>query len=270
MRIFLVLLPVIACTCARAQEAYRTIENLSYRADSTEAYIRERCVLDLYHPTDSSGFATMIFFHGGGLSGGGKYIPEAWRENGIAVVAPNYRLHPHVRNPTYTRDAAAAVAWVMEHIAEYGGDPGKIFVSGHSAGGYLTSMIGLDTSYLAEYGHHPDSLAGLIPFSGHTISHFTPRKEAGLDWNDVRVDRYAPIWHLSNKDWASTPPLLLITGDRELELYGRYEENAYYWRMLQLSGHPRVELHELEGFNHGGMVEPATLLALAFLRAELR
>jgi carboxylesterase type B len=53
-------------------------------------------VLDVYYPTDSVGFATMIFFHGGGLSGGEKYIPDEWKDKGIAVVTANYRLHPRV------------------------------------------------------------------------------------------------------------------------------------------------------------------------------
>lgn len=247
-----------------AQVGYRTVADINYRPDSMDAYIQERCLLDLYHPTDSAGFATIVYFHGGGLSGGEKYIPAAWREEGIAVATANYRLHPRVQNPTYTEDAATAVAWVLRHIADYGGDPSRVYVSGHSAGGYLTSMVGLDTTYLAAHDLHPDSLAGLIPFSGHTITHFTPRKEAGLEWNDVVVDKYAPIQHLR----AAAPPLLIITGDRDLELYGRYEENAYFWRMLKASGHPAVWLEELQGFDHGGMAEPAALLALAFLRGK--
>ncbi|MCP9236490.1 alpha/beta hydrolase [Lewinella sp. JB7] len=167
--------------------------------------------------------------------------------------------------PTCTRDAVAAVAWTLRNIADYGGDPRRIYVSGHSAGGYLTSMVGLDTTYLGEFGLHPDSLAGLIPFSGHTITHFTPRQERGLQWNDIVVDRYAPIQHLR----PGAPPLLLITGDRERELFGRYEENAYFWRMLRLSGQERTWLYELEGFDHGNMVVPATLLTLDFVRGRL-
>jgi len=63
----------------------------------------------------------------------------------------------------------------------------------------------------------------------------------------------APLAHI-RKD---APPIILITGDRELELYGRYEENAYFWRMLKSIGHPYVELYELEGYNHGDMAVPA-------------
>ena len=228
----------------------------------TDAYAAERCLLDVYYPTDSAGFATIVFFHGGGLEFGEKYVPGEWHDRGVAVVAANYRLHPRVRNPVYTRDAAAAVAWTLDNIHRYGGDPARVYVSGHSAGGYLTTMIGMDTTYLAAHGHHPDSLAGLLPFSGHTITHFTPRREAGLSWNDVVVDDYAPLRHLRK----SPLPIALITGDRELELYGRYEENAYFWRMLRATGHPRAYLYELDGFGHAPMVRPAAQLALDLIK----
>ena len=272
MRTYLFCLGCLLFTCGPAllfaqtvpEAGYALLADVPYRPDSTDVYIQERCVLDLYYPTDSAGFATVVYFHGGGLRAGNKDIPDAWRRQGIAVATANYRLHPRVQNPTYTEDAAAAVAWTMQHIADYGGDPSRIYVSGHSAGGYLASMVGLDTSYLAPHGLHPDSLAGLIPFSGHTITHFTPREEAGLKWNDVVVDRYAPISHLR----PTAPPVLLVTGDRDLELYGRYEENAYFWRMLVASGHPRAYLEELQGFDHGGMIVPGSLLALAFLRGQ--
>ena len=266
MRLLPLCLFICLCTCGRAQQmpGYETLRDLSYRPDTEDDYAAERCKLDLRYPTDSVGFATIVYFHGGGLEFGGKHFLEAWNNKGIAVASANYRLHPKVKNPTYTEDAAAAVAWVMKNIARFGGDPTRIYVSGHSAGGYLTSMIGLDTTYLGAHGLHPDSLAGLIPFSGHTITHFTPRKERGLGWNDVVVDRYAPIAHLR----VSKLPIVLITGDRDLELFGRYEETAYFWRMLVASGHQHAELYELEGFGHSPMLAPASILALNWIRGR--
>ena len=230
----------------------KLLTNLSYRQGTDDAYILERCVLDIFLPGNKD-FATVVWFHGGGLTGGNKFIPEGLKKQGIAVVAVNYRLYPKVKSPMYIDDAAAAVAWVFKNIASYGGDPNLIFVAGHSAGGYLTSMLGLDKSYLNTYGIDADAIAGLIPYSGHTITHFTIRSELGLKWDDVRVDHMAPLAHI-RKD---APPIILITGDRELELYGRYEENAYFWRMLKSIGHPYVELYELEGYNHGDMAVPA-------------
>ena len=225
---------------------------MSYRQGTDDAYTLERCVLDIYLP-ETTDFATVVWFHGGGLKFGNKFIPEGLKKQGIAVVAVNYRLYPKVKSPMYIDDAAAAVAWVFKNIASYGGDPNLIFVAGHSAGGYLTSMLGLDKSYLNTYGIDADAIAGLIPYSGHTITHFTVRSERELKWDDVRVDHMAPLAHI-RKD---APPIILITGDRELELYGRYEENAYFWRMLKSIGHPYVELYELEGYNHGDMAVPA-------------
>ncbi len=184
------------------------------------------------------------------------------QEQGIAVVAVNYRLHPKVKSPAYIEDAAAAVAWTFRNIEKYGGSSHLIFVSGHSAGGYLTSMIGLDKRWLAEHEIDADKIAGLIPYSGHTITHFTIRSERGIDGKQPILDDMAPLYHVR----ADAPPLLLITGDRELEMLGRYEENAYMWRMMKVAGHEKSTLYELDGFNHGGMSEPAHPLMLQFVR----
>lgn len=245
---------------------YEVLEDLPYRSaeqgELTE-YMEERCRLDLYYPTNRKGFATVVWFHGGGLKAGSKSIPKALKSKGVAVVPVNYRLHPNVEAPAYIEDAAAAVAWTFQNIAEYGGSTERIYVSGHSAGGYLTSMIGLDKQWLKAFDIDADQIAGLIPFSGHTVTHFTVRKERGIGEFQPQVDEMAPLYHV-RKD---APPLLLITGDRDLELWGRYEENAYLWRMMEVVKHPNTEILELEGYDHGGMAEPAFPLLLKFIES---
>ena len=67
------------------------------------------------------------------------------------------------------------------------------------------------------------------------------------------VDEYAPLYWVRNL----VPPMVLITGDRNMELFGRYEENAYLWRMLKLCGHEESYLYELGGHDHGAMMQPA-------------
>ncbi|MBT7539253.1 MAG: alpha/beta hydrolase, partial [Gammaproteobacteria bacterium] len=228
-------------------------------------YMQERCRLDVYHPVGKEGYPTIVWFHGGGLKAGNRSVPEALKNKGVAVVSVNYRLHPKVKSPVYIEDAAAAVAWTIKNIAKYGGSPSRIFVSGHSAGGYLTSMIGLDKRWLAKHDIDADQLAGLIPYSGHTITHFTIRSERGIDGKQPILDDMAPLYHV-RKD---CPPLLLITGDRELEMLGRYEENAYMWRMMQVVGHPDTTIFELDGYNHGQMAGPAHPLLLRFIRRIL-
>jgi acetyl esterase/lipase len=83
---------------------------------------------------------------GGGLEGGNKEIPPQLREKDMVVVGVNYRLLPRVTVTETLDDAAEAVAWVFKHIGQYGGDPSKIVVTGHSAGGYLSMMLCLDKS----------------------------------------------------------------------------------------------------------------------------
>ncbi|TFG73529.1 MAG: alpha/beta hydrolase [Flavobacteriales bacterium] len=243
---------------------YELVKDLPYydlAAQNTDAYIKDRCKLDVYYPKDTVNVPTVVWFHGGGLEFGEKDIPEGLFKQGVVVVSVNYRLHPKVQYPIYIEDAAAAVAWTFKNIDRYNGDPKKIFVTGHSAGGYLASMVGLDKSYLQKFDVDANDIAGLIPFSGHVITHFTIRKEMGIPGTQPIVDRFAPLYHV-RKD---APPMLLITGNRELELLGRYEENAYLYRMMKVVEHPDIELMEMDGYGHN-MVYPAVPLLLNFVQ----
>ena len=249
------------CLTLFAQKSeYSTKVDISYYADSiraTDKYIAERCKLDVYFPKKEKGFPTIVWFHGGGLSAGNKEIPSALKEKGVCVVAVNYRLYPKIKSPEYIKDAAAAVAWVFKNINKSGGDSSLIFLSGHSAGGYLVNMIGLDKRWLSANGIDANKIAGLIPFSGHAITHFAIREERGIPGTTPVVDDLAPLYHVR----PDAPPLLLITGDRELELLGRYEENAYLMRMMKEAGHKQTRLLELAGYDHN-MVAPAFPLLL--------
>jgi acetyl esterase/lipase len=248
-----------------AQETeYQTKLNIPYYSDSinkSDEYIKERCVLDVYYPKNIKDFPTIVWFHGGGLTGGEKEIPNALKEKGFCIVAVNYRLSPRVKSPKYIEDAAAAVAWVFNNITSLGGDTSLIFVSGHSAGGYLTSMVGLDKRWLNKYNIDANRIAGLIPFSGQTITHFKIREEMGIPRTQPIVDDLAPLYHVR----ADAPPLILITGDRELEMLGRYEENAYLMRMMKVAGHTQTKLYEMDGYDHG-MTEPAFPLLIKEIR----
>ncbi|MDX9981080.1 MAG: alpha/beta hydrolase [Lentisphaeria bacterium] len=243
---------------------YKLEANLSYLpADAPDLtdYQRERCKLDIYHPANHPGFATVVWYHGGGLTNGGKHIANELRNKGIAVVAVNYRLSPQVKARECIEDAAAALAWTFRHIAEYGGNPDRIFVSGHSAGGYLTSMLGYDKRWLTAHDLDANRIAGLAPLSGQTITHMTVRRENGIPNKQPVVDEFAPLYHVR----ADAPPTLLITGDREMEMLGRYEENAYFMRMLKVAGHKQVTLFEIQGYGHG-MTGPAYPILLRWMQ----
>lgn len=240
----------------------RMIENVPYRTEpETPHDTKKACVLDLCLPEKGKDFPTVVWFHGGGLTGGGREVPEKLKDQGFAVASVGYRFSPVVKSPAYVEDAAAAVAWVFRNIERYGGSPDKIFVSGHSAGAYLTLMLGLDKRALAAFGVDANRIAGLVPLSGQAITHFTIRNERGISEKQPLIDEMAPLYHVR----ADAPPMLLVTGDREQELLGRYEENAYLWRMMKISGNQVTELQELNGLDHGAMVGPGLDLLITFV-----
>jgi acetyl esterase/lipase len=246
-----IILLVLGVTAFSQIRGYLQELNIPYYNETmrkSDNYINEKCVLDIYYPEKRKDFPTIVWFHGGGLTAGDKAQSFPWRlvQNGVAVVSVNYRLYPKVKCPKYLEDAAAAVAWVFAHIKSYGGNPRLVFVAGHSAGAYLTNMLGLDKKWLAAYHIDADSIAGLFSVSGNGITHQAIRDERGISNSVPVVDEYAPLFHVR----ADAPPLFLMTGDREMEYIGRYEENAYFYRMMKLVGHKKTTLYEFDGYGH--------------------
>lgn len=265
----------VACSIAPAQfaaasdnadGAQTTTTSITYR-DSTDPAIAEKCIINLHRPAGvrSDGFATVVWFHAGGLRAGTPSIPAGLMNKDIAVASAGYRLSPDVEARVCIEDAAAAVAWVIGNIESLGGDPSRVFVAGHSAGGYLASMIALDDRWLGAHDIDPNDLAGVISVSGHSVTHFTVRAERGVPGTRAIVDDMAPLFHVR----ADAPPMLLVSGDREKEMLGRYEESAFFWRMMRVAGHERTELLELDGYDHGGVAAPAMPLLLDFVDSVL-
>lgn len=230
-------------------------QNIFYKSGShLSDYERTRCALDLYLPKGASDFPVIVWFHGGGLTAGDKAqetqagISRSLAARGIAVASVNYRLSPQVNFPAYVEDAAASVAWVLDHIEDYGGDSGNVFVSGHSAGGYLAAMVGVDGQFLAAHGHGLDDLAGLMPISGQMVTHATIREERGLPAERPIIDAAAPVFHVS----AEAPPFLAIAGSEDNP--ARAEENAYFIAALKSVDHSDASYREFEGRTHGTIV----------------
>ena len=246
---------------AQNNSNYEVIKNVTYYPQSirdTNSYIKEQCLLDIYKPIGKTNTPVIVWFHGGGLTGGTKDIPKELLDYGYLIVSVEYRLSPKVKAPSFIEDAAAGTAWVFNNIEKYNGNIKQIFLSGHSAGGYLDLMIGLENKWLAKHNINTSSLAGLIPLSPQVISHYTIRDENNISKYQPLIDTYAPLFHIKKE----TPPIVLITGDRERELLGRYEENAYFFRMMKVIENPRVKLFELQGFDHGEMVKPGIPLLI--------
>ena len=99
-------------TGAVAQEgAYKTVKDIAYRDAAGDGNIDTMCRLDIYYPVGKTGFSTVVWYHGGGLTGGQREIPEALKDKGLAVVGVEYRLSPAVKVADCVDDAAAAAAW---------------------------------------------------------------------------------------------------------------------------------------------------------------
>lgn len=253
--------------CAAAFGAdYTTTSNINYREGSNDKYVNSICLLDIAVPQGAKDAAVVVWFHGGGLEGGQKEIPAALKNGKLIIVGADYRRINKVDVDTIIDDAAGAVAWTVRNIKKYGGNPKKIFISGHSAGGYLVDMVALDKSRLAKWGIDADSLAGVVPFSGQVITHFANRKKMGMQPLQPLIDKTAPLYYV-RPDCA---PMLIISGDREQELYGRYEETAYFWRLMKLVGHKDVTMYELDGYNHGNMPEGGFPLLLRFINSHCK
>ena len=243
---------------------YATEKDIVYRAE--DDYAEKMCRMDVAYPQGvEEGRPVIVWFHGGGLTGGWRHIPHELLREGAVVVGVGYRFSPQVSVTQIVDDAACAIAWVMDNAAKYGGDPKKIFISGHSAGGYLVTMVGLDRSRLAKYDKSADDLAGIIPFSGQAITHFEERRSRGINPVQPIVDSLAPLYYVR----GDAAPILILSGDRELEMLGRYEENAYFWRMLRLAGDQDATIYELDGYGHN-MCEPGYPLLLEFVRKQLK
>lgn len=265
MKKMLSMLVLLLVVMQASAQNYQTEKNITYTT-KTDAYAQERLKLDVYHPEELKDCPVVVWFHGGGLTGGEKEIPEPLKRKGYVVVGANYRLLPRVTVDKTLDDAAEAVAWVFRHAADYGGDAHKIIVTGHSAGGYLGMLLCLNKAWLGRYGVDADSVLMYVPFSGQAITHYNVRKMQGLGPLQPTIDEYAPL-HWVRKD---CPPLVLICGDRELELYGRYDENQYLERMMKLVGHKQTCLYEIGGHDHGAMVAPSFHILESHIKKALK
>lgn len=161
---FSLLVLFASLSLARAAETQRDIPY------GTE---HKRQVLDIYAPQDAKNAPVVFWIHGGGWQTGDKSSvqqkPQAFVERGFVFVSINYRLLPEVDMGAIIRDVAKALAWTHEHIREYGGDPNRIFVMGHSAGAQLAALVSIDNRYLKEHGLTQQFIKGCVPVDGDTF-----------------------------------------------------------------------------------------------------
>ena len=161
-------LPALAFAASDGSEfkivAHRDIDYIA-----GEDYADNKDTLDVFMPEGATNAPVVVYFHGGALQNGTKAIGEGLAHQlaarGVGLVTANYRLSPSVMHPAHMEDATAAFVWTKRHIGTYGGDPNRVFVSGHSAGAYLAALMALDPSYLAAHNMQLSDIRGAIPIS---------------------------------------------------------------------------------------------------------
>jgi acetyl esterase/lipase len=222
--------------------------------------------LDVYQPkgpSPASGWPVVVFFYGGTWHEGDRaqyrFVGEALAARGIVVLVPDYRLYP-VTYPDFLPDCAAAVAYALTEAPRYGGDPRRVVVMGHSAGGYNAAMVALDARWLAQQGHRPDQLAAWVGLAGpyDFIPIIDPEARETFHHPDVPPDSQ-PIRHVTGQ--APRTFIGVAMADKEVNPYRNGIQMA---SKLREAGVP-VTLKQYENVGHialiGTFAQPLRWLA---------
>ena len=234
--------------------------------------------LDVWRPTGPvAQRPVVIFWYGGGWAKGNRraygFAARAFVKAGFVVVVPDYRKVPQIRFPAMLQDGADAVKWTRDHVAEFGGDPARIVLSGHSAGAYTVAMLTLDERWLNAVGVDPRIVKAAAPLCGpYDFYPWTSdrAREAFKGVADPAMTQ--PITFAR----ADAPPMLLITGSADTTVRPRNAINLA--ARLKALGAP-VTLKNYPGQTHEGVVmalsvpfrgrAPVLADSVAFLKAAL-
>jgi acetyl esterase/lipase len=226
----------------------------------------DRHTLDVYTPkaqqSSDAPRPLVVFFYGGSWQTGNRqdylFVGEALASRGYVTVIPDYQRYPETKFPGFMDDAAAAVAWARAHAVEFGADPQRIFLMGHSAGAHIAMLLATDRRYLARHNVEAGSLAGVVGLAGPYD--FLPLQDATLKEvfpPDVRNDSQ-PINHIDGAE----PPIFLGVGTADHTVDPG--NTTRFAARLQAVG-DRYELKRYAGVNHamivGSFGRPVRLLS---------
>ncbi|MBQ8880445.1 MAG: alpha/beta hydrolase [Clostridia bacterium] len=223
--------------------------DIPYTKDAEEARR-----LDIYLPEGKS-FPTLLFFHGGGFKNcdkGDKEFPmlaEYFTSRGIAFVSANYRMYPEAKFPDFIEDGAAATAYVMKHIGEYGGN-GRVIVGGSSAGGHISMQLCYDKKYLGAHGISCMDVAAFIHDAGQPTTHFNVLAEDEIPRYRCIVGEKAPLYYVGME--KEYPPQQFFAAEKDIP--ARYEEIKLLIATMKALRYDmsRVRLEYMEGYTHTG------------------
>jgi acetyl esterase/lipase len=200
-----------AANAPAAFGSYKRYTNIAYGPEPQHR-------LDVYVPSKpmQAPRPMVVFWHGGRWRYGDKsdyrFVGAALAESGCLVAVANYRHYPRVKMPGFMNDAARAAQWASIHAAEYGGDPQRLYLMGHSAGAHLAALVTLDQRYFAALGPRIPHIAGVIGLSGpYDFLPLTDADQQDMFGPPELYPQSQPI----NFVHADAPPMLLIQGLRD-------------------------------------------------------
>jgi len=249
------MLPALLTACSAVDLLNATVPTDTYQLTAGLAYgAHPRQRLDVYQPPgDVRGAPMVVFFYGGSWSSGDRadyrFVGEALAAQGVVTVVADYRLSPEFRYPAFVQDSARAVRWAFEHAGQYGADPARVFVMGHSAGAYNAAMVALDARWLRAEGLSPSRLAGWIGLAGPYD--FLPigdrQTQVAFEWPATPQDSQ-PMAHISSQ----SPPTLLLAPTQD-NLVNTQRSTVTLARRLQATG-VRVESALYDTVSHVTLV----------------
>jgi acetyl esterase/lipase len=237
--------PIRIFNAAISRSGYRIERDIPYGGDPRQK-------LDLYIPDGLKAPAPVIlFFYGGSWQSGEKnyYLAfgEAFATKGIVVAIADYRLYPKVKYPAFVEDGALALRFMHDHVEQFGGDPSRIFVAGHSAGAYIAVMLASDLHYLAAVGGNIHWIRGVIGIAGpYDFLPLTDKNLIALFGGASRAETQ-PIHYID----GPRPPMLLVAGSGDTTVSpGNTERMAARLRAVG----SKVETKLYPGVGHIGII----------------
>ena len=215
-RTFAMLGLLVAAACSRFDAANLATEFEGQVESGLVFNLETKQALDIYRPDGPGPHPVMVFWYGGSWQSGSRadyrFVGVEMAKRGFVTVLPDYRKYPAVTYPAFVEDAADAFAWVRRNISEYGGDPSRIIVSGHSAGAHSAVMLATDQRLLARRGLSPSAIRGVIGLAGPY--HFTPESRRLV--KAFNGPENFPAMQAGNFVDGDEPPMVLLHGSSDV------------------------------------------------------
>ena len=260
--ILLITMVLIVNEYAIARASQRT-KDIPYVNAASPDFNPERHLLDVYAPRQASAKAwpVVVFIHGGAWNSGSKnlyaFVGRRLAKQGVVAVVISYRLSPAVHVPDMADDCARAVLWTQQHIAEYRGDPARIFVMGHSAGGGLAALLATDDLLFTRLGLAKNPVKGAIlddPAGLDMLDYLTKLEYPNDEQYLIPFGKDPVVWRAMSPMYqvrADSPPMLVYAGGRTYPSITNSTQR-FHQRLLDLG--VRHEFTVLPGKKHIGMV----------------